>query len=70
MRGDRRTDTDMARGLALFDGLGVRKRNRQIAIYLTPDMHALLSDFAQARGVHTATAAAYLIEKTLREAMT
>src|SRR5262245_22123236 len=69
MRGDKRTDTDFARGLALFDELGVRKRNRGMAIYLTQEIYDLLQDCARARGVPVSTAAAYLIEKNLRDAI-
>lgn len=67
-RGQRRTDTDFARGLALFDGLGVTKRKRQVTMYLSDDVYELLDACARARGLHIATAGAYLIEKQLREA--
>jgi hypothetical protein len=68
-RGQRRTDTDIARGLALFDGLGVVKRKRQVTMYLSDEVFDMLDACANARGLHVATAGAYLIEKQLRDAM-
>ena len=68
-RGSQRHDTDLARSLALFDTLDVRKRNRQIAVYLTQDVYDLVSECAKKLGIRHGAAAAFLIEKSVRQAI-